>query len=238
MRVIDLNADVGEGFDDLAIFPYVSSVNVACGGHAGDAATMDRTVAEAAERGLAIGAHPSYPDRAGFGRRDLDLPLEEVVRSVREQLDTLATICARRNVHLTHVKPHGALYNRAARDSDLARALAETVRAVDPSLALVGLAGSLSIVAARAAGLRALEEGFADRRYLADGTLVPRSREDAVFTSVELAVAQGLALARGEPFPADDGSPLVLRVDTVCIHSDTPGAAAFARVLSAALNET
>ncbi len=235
MRVIDLNADVGEGFDDLAIFPYVSSVNVACGGHAGDAATMDRTVAEAAERGLAIGAHPSYPDRAGFGRRDLDLPLEDVVKSVSEQLDALAAICARRSVRLAHVKPHGALYNKAARDEELARALAETVRAFDPSLALVGLAGSLSVAAARSAGLRALEEGFADRRYLADGTLVPRSREDAVIDSLELALAQGLALARGEPFPAVDGSPLTIHVDTLCIHSDTPGASAFARALSTAL---
>lgn len=233
--MIDLNADVGEGFDDLAIFPYVSSVNVACGGHAGTAETMERTVAEAARRGLAIGAHPGYPDRAGFGRKDLDLPLEEVVRSVRKQLDTLATICARRDVHLTHVKPHGALYNRAARDAELACALAETVRGLDPALALVGLAGSLSVAAARSAGLRALEEGFADRRYLADGTLVPRNREDAVIDSLELALAQGLALARGRPFPAVDGSLLALRVDTLCIHSDTPGAAAFARVLSAAL---
>lgn len=235
MRVIDLNADVGEGFDDLAIFPYVSSVNVACGGHAGDAATMDRTVAEAAERGLAIGAHPSYPDRAGFGRRDLDLPLEDVVKSVSEQLDALAAICARRNVRLAHVKPHGALYNKAARNEELARALAETVRAFDPSLALVGLAGSLSVAAARSAGLRALEEGFADRRYLADGTLVPRSREDAVIDSLELALAQGLALAHGGPFPAVDGSPLTIHVDTLCLHSDTPGASAFARALSTAL---
>lgn len=234
-RRVDLNADVGEGGADEALVRWVTSMNVACGGHAGDAATMERVVAIAADRGVAIGAHPGYEDRARFGREETGLSPREIEALVLRQSAALAEIVARRGVALGHVKPHGALYNRAARDAAAAAAVARGVARLDRSLRLVGLAGSVSIDAARGEGLETLEEGFADRAYLADGRLAPRDRAGAVHDDPADAARQAVALACGDPVPTLDGAPLSRRVDTICLHGDRPSAVAFAAAVRAAL---
>ena len=235
MHTIDLNGDVGEGFDDLAMLPYLTSLNVACGGHAGDAVSILNTVAAGATRGLAIGAHPSYPDRAGFGRRELDLPPAELERALGEQLSLLAAIARDLGVRLTHVKPHGALYNRAARDPAVARVVARTVAACDPGLTLISLPGSALLVAGREVGLPIAAEGFADRRYCGDGSLAPRGTPGAVLADPHSAAAQAVALARGLPIATTDGVPITLAVATICLHSDSPDAAAIAPAVRRAL---
>jgi UPF0271 protein len=207
---------------------------VACGAHAGDAATIERAVAEAARLGLAVGAHPGYPDREGFGRRALDLPPEELVRSIVAQVSVVAEACARHALRLAHVKPHGALYNRAAVDRELADLVARAVREAGPGLRLVGLAGSALVDAGRAAGLAVAAEAFADRAYRADGTLVPRGEPGALIEDPEEAAARAVAIARGEPLPAV-GGVLALAADTICLHADTPGAARIARAVRRAL---
>ena len=194
---IDLSADVGEGADDLPLFPLVTSISVACGAHAGDLATMERCVAEAARLGVVVGAHPGYPDAAGAGRRAVTISDAELTTTLVEQIEALREICGRHGVPLVHVKPHGALYNQAAVDASLAATIARAVRAVDPALRLVGLAGSALVSAASDAGLRVIAEAFADRRYLADGTLVPRGSTGALITDPIEAAAQALALIPG-----------------------------------------
>jgi UPF0271 protein len=228
---IDLNADVGEGCDDLSLMPHLTSVNVACGGHAGDERTMTDTVLAAARLGLAIGAHPSYPDREHFGRRELAIADDELAASLAEQFTTLARIASSVGARIVHVKPHGALYNRAARDGALARLVARTFAALDPSLRLVGLAGSQSIVAGRAAGLAVAEEAFADRRYAADGSLVSRSLDGAVIRDPGAAAEQGAAIVLDGSVTASSGERVRVRADTLCIHGDTEGAAAIARAV-------
>lgn len=231
-RPIDFNADLGEDCgDDAGVIPWISSASIACGGHAGDARTMAATVRLCLAQGVAIGAHPSYPDRAGFGRRPLDMPLDELLQSIREQVEAIAEIAARAGTRLAHVKPHGALYNRSAVDPELAAAIAQVVRAIDPGLRLYGLAGSISLSAARAAGLIAVAEAFADRRYRPDGTLVPRSETHAVIDDPGLAAAQVLSLLQSGAIAADDGTRLPLVADTICLHGDRPDAAAFAQGL-------
>jgi UPF0271 protein len=227
---LDLNADLGEGLDDAAILPFLTSANVACGLHAGGPAVMDRTVALALERGVRVGAHPGYPDRENFGRTDLQLPLEEVRSLVLYQVGALEGFARAHGGRLSHVKAHGALYNRAARDPALARAVAEAVRAFSSDLVLVGLAGSAQLDAARAAGLRPAGEAFADRRYLPSGDLVPRSQPGAVLHDPEEAAAQALSIARGFVI-ASDGSRLAISAQTLCLHGDTPGAPELARVV-------
>jgi 5-oxoprolinase (ATP-hydrolysing) subunit A len=232
---IDLNADVGEGGDDRSLMPYLTSVNVACGGHCGDARTMAETVEAAASFGLAIGAHPSYPDREHFGRRDLALPPAELAASLAAQIDALARVAAARGARLAHVKPHGALYNRAARDGRLAELVAGAVVAVDRSLRLVGLAGSRLLDAARAAGLEVAAEAFADRRYAPDGSLASRALPEAVVSDPDAAAAQALSIVRDHRVAALDGTDLELQADTLCIHGDTPGAPSIARAVRARL---
>jgi UPF0271 protein len=233
MRV-DLNADVGEGgLEDAELLRHVTSVSIACGGHAGDVATMRRTVQLAAEHGVAVGAHPGFNDRAGFGRRELQLPIIEIESLVRVQIEALAAVTAAAGMHLQHVKPHGALYNMAARDELLAAAIARTVKAVDPHLILLGLAGSALISAARTAGLRVAGEGFADRRYLPDGSLMPRDQSGAVIHDPSEVVAQAQRLI-GEPEGARPDGRL-WRVDSICVHGDTPGAASLAALLRSSL---
>ena len=220
MRWIDLNADLGEGAGtEAAMMPWISSVNIACGGHAGDAGTMRAAAELAAAHAVRVGAHPGYADRAGLGRRELGLPPAEIGVAVEEQVRALVAVVGR----LTHVKPHGALYNRAAREAGVARAVAEAVARVDGRLELVGLAGSELLVAGRAAGLRVRAEGFADRAYRSDGMLVPRGEAGAVLKTAEAAAAQGLAVARSG------------RVDTLCLHGDGVEAVAMARALHEAL---
>lgn len=241
---IDLNADVGEGATpleelvELALVDLVSSVNVACGAHAGDRGAMRRLVAVAAARGLNIGAHPSYPDPVNRGRRPMTLPAEDIRRLVREQVAALAAIATERGAQLVHVKPHGALYNQGATDPEIARAIARGVRDVDASLRLVGLYGSRLTEAGLAAGLPVWSETFVDRAYRPDGTLVPRQEAGAVHTDAALAVTQALtALLTGFVRAADGVTRVAVRPDTLCIHGDTPGAVAMVRQLRAALAE-
>jgi UPF0271 protein len=228
---IDLNADLGEGMDDEAILPFLTSANVACGMHAGGPAMMERTVALSLARGVQVGAHPGYADRANFGRLDVDLSLDEVESLVLYQIGALDAFVRARGGRLFHVKAHGALYNRAAKDAGLARAIASAVRRFSPELVLVGLAGSRLIEAAREAGLPAAGEAFADRRYQPDGSLVPRSKPGAVLEDPAEAAEQALLLAREGAVIASDGSRLRIRAQTLCLHGDTPGATKIARAV-------
>jgi 5-oxoprolinase (ATP-hydrolysing) subunit A len=228
---VDLNADVGEGYgvwrlgDDEALLDLVTSANVACGFHAGDPSTIERTVAAAAARRVVIGAQVSYPDLAGFGRRAMDIPADELRACVLYQLGALeafARSCADR---IRYVKPHGALYHRTAHDRDQARAVVDAVRRYDPSLAVLTMPGSTLSDLAAEAGLTVVAEGYVDRAYADEDTLVPRSIPGALLTDPAAAAAQALALA---------GSG---RVASLCVHSDTPGALDIARAVRAALAE-
>jgi UPF0271 protein len=240
MRV-DLNADVGESLgpwpmgDDEALIPLVTSVNVACGAHAGDPLTIERTVRLAAAHGVAVGAHPGYPDLVGFGRRDLDMDPAELEASIVYQVGAVAAFAADAGVPLRHVKPHGALYNAAARDPALAAVVARAVRRVSPALVLVGLAGSRLVAAGRDAGLRVAEEAFADRAYEADGSLRSRRLEGAVHADPVVVAAQAVSIARDGRVSSFDGRAVDVRADTICLHGDSPGAAAFARAVREAL---
>jgi 5-oxoprolinase (ATP-hydrolysing) subunit A len=222
---IDLNADLGEGMDDAAILPYLTSANVACGQHAGSPELMDQTVRLALENGVHIGAHPGYADRENFGRTNLQLTETALKALVLYQIGALDGIARARGAKLVHVKAHGALYNQAAKDAKLARAFAEAVKTYDPSLVLVGLAGGAQLEAAKAVGLRTAGEAFADRLYADDGSLVPRSQPGAVLHDPKSAAAQAVRLARSG------------RAQTICLHGDTPGAAAIARSVRAALEQ-
>lgn len=232
---IDLNADVGEGLpDDDAILACVTSANVACGAHAGDPATIERTIALARRHGVAVGAHPGYPDRAGFGRHELGLAPSAIRTLVADQVALLAAAARDAGVPLRHVKAHGALYNRAAREAAVAEAVAAAVAGISRELVLVALAGSLAVDAGRAAGLTVAEEAFADRAYEPDGSLRSRSLPGAVLDEPMAAAAQALAISRGG-VPLADGSMRSLHADTICVHGDLPGAAARAAAVREAL---
>jgi UPF0271 protein len=228
---IDLNADLGEGMDDAAILPFVTSANVACGAHAGSPEIMDRTVALALERGVRVGAHPGYADRDNFGRRELQLADDELRALVLNQIAALDGIVKARGARMTHVKAHGALYNQAARDARLARCIAQAVATHDSSLVLVGLAGSVQLDEARRAGLAAAGEAFADRRYLADGSLMPRSQAGSVLHDPLEAAEQALRIVRDREVIASGGSRVNVDAQTLCMHGDTPGAVAIARAV-------
>ncbi len=240
---IDLNADVGESFGpwrmgaDEELVPLVTSVNVACGAHAGDPLTIERTIRLAVEHGVAIGAHPGYPDLEGFGRRELDMTPDELAASLVFQVGAVAAFATAAGTGLQHVKAHGALYNRAARDPSVAEIVARAVARVAPEARLVGLAGSALLDAGRAAGLRVAAEGFADRAYEPDGSLRSRRLDGAVHASPALAAAQAVSIARDGLVRAWDGSMVRVEADTICIHGDTPGAAAYARLVRSALEE-
>lgn len=225
-RAIDLSSDLGEGMTtDAEVMASITSANVACGGHAGDAETMARTLALAVERGVAVGAHPSYPDREHFGRVALELPDEVLRVALLSQLQALREAAHAHRVPVRHVKAHGALYNRSERDEHLADVLASTVAEFDARLALVCTPGSAMARRAPAHGLRVLAEGFCDRAYEPDGTLRPRSRPGALITDPWAAAQQALALAqRGD-------------VDTLCVHGDTPGAPEIARRVRTVLED-
>jgi len=234
--LIELNADIGEGFDDAALLPYVDRVSIACGGHAGDVMSMAAALRQAAAHGVAVGAHPAYPDRVGFGRRALPAGAADIRAWVSGQTEALAEVAQREGLRLAHVKPHGALYNVAAVDAGVAAAIAEAVRAFDPELILVGLAHSCLTEAGRAAGLRVLGEAFADRRYLSVDTLVSRETKGALICEPAAAAAQAAALAGGQGVRSLDGRILAVTADTICLHGDTPGAMNIARAVHAALN--
>jgi UPF0271 protein len=226
---IDLNADLGEGAgSDEALLGLVSSANIACGWHAGDAKTMRQCVRWAIEHGVAIGAHPSFPDRENFGRSTMHLPPDEIVSNVLYQVGALAAIVKAEGGTLAHVKAHGQLYNQAVKEPELADALCEAVRRFDPSLKFFGLAGSNMIDAARRAGLTPVEEVFADRGYMPDGSLVPRSQPGALIESEEQSIAQTLSLVRDHRVTAIDGSTVAVNAQTVCLHGDGAHALAFA----------
>lgn len=241
---IDLNADVGEGLgpwpmgDDAALIPLVTSVNVACGFHAGDPLTIRRTVRFALDAGCAVGAHPGYPDLVGFGRRAMDLAADELEAAVLYQVAALAGIVQAEGGRLVHVKPHGALYNRAAVDLTVAGAVARAVAAAGQNIRLVGPPGSALLAAGAAAGLPCLAEGFADRAYEADGRLRSRRLPNALLDDPARAGAQAVSIARDGRVITVDGSVIALAAATLCVHGDTPGAvtiaAAVRRDLSAA----
>ncbi|MFL5369694.1 MAG: 5-oxoprolinase subunit PxpA [Myxococcales bacterium] len=231
MNSIDLNADVGEGMDDGAILPFLTSVNVACGLHAGGPEIMDRTVTLALERGLCVGAHPGYDDRANFGRVAVELSPAAAASLVLFQIGALEVFVRAHGGRLVHVKAHGALYNRAARDPVLARAVCEGVRKARADLVVVGLAGSRLIDAAIASGLPTAREAFADRRYLADGSLMPRKEKGSVLTDPDEAAEQALHIARDGYVITSTGTRLDVEAQTLCLHGDTPGAPLIARAV-------
>ncbi|MEJ8848915.1 5-oxoprolinase subunit PxpA [Variovorax rhizosphaerae] len=227
---IDLNADLGEGCEnDEALMALVSSANIACGWHAGDAMTMRQCVRWALKNGVAIGAHPSFPDRENFGRSEMSLPADEIIAGTLYQIGALAAIVKAEGGALAHVKPHGALYNQAAKDPVLADALCEAVRRFDPSLRFFGLAGSGMITAARRAGLQPVEEVFADRSYNADGSLVSRKLPGALIEDDAQAIAQAISLVRDHRVRAIDGSSVAVNAQTVCLHGDGAHALQFAK---------
>lgn len=235
MPTIDLNCDLGEGAGhDGELMPLVTSANIACGAHAGNRETMAAAVALAAAHGVAIGAHPGFPDRENFGRIERATTPAEVNRIVQAQIEQLAAIAG---PALRHVKLHGALYNQVARDAGLAGPLAEELARTWPRLVVFALAGSALAAAARARGLRVAEEVFADRTYRRDGTLTPRSLPGAMITDPGLAVAQVLRMVREGRVRATDGTDVAVRADTVCVHGDGAHAVVFARRLNAALRE-
>lgn len=252
MPVIDLNADLAEGDairrvgDDAAMLEVVTTANIACGGHAGDPTTMRRACAEAVRRGVAITAHVAYPDRDGFGRRFLDIAPEELTDQVIAQMGALIAIAAVEGARVAGVKPHGALYNAIAHHAAQAEAVVAALTQLnaalthpragdDDRLALVAAPGTVVVGHARAAGLRVLLEGFADRAYLPDGTLMPRREPGAVLTDPAAVRAQALQIATTRQVTAVDGTLIDLPVDTLCLHGDTPGAVALAREVRAAL---
>ncbi len=219
---------------DEALIPLVSSVNIACGAHAGDPATILRTAALAAKHRVAIGAHPGYPDLIGFGRRDLEMTAADLRASVIVQVGAVQAAARVAGTVIRHVKPHGALYNRSARDAAVAATIAAAVREVGPALTLVGLAGSASIAAARTARLAVADEAFADRRYEADGTLRSRLLAGALLEPDD-AAEQAVSIARDGTVTTADGTTIAVHADTICIHGDGPGALDTARAVVAAL---
>ena len=236
MTQLDFNCDLGEGCgNDAAIVPLVSSASIACGGHAGDAASMRDTVALCLRHDVAIGAHPSFEDRAHFGRRELAIDGDAISTLVKRQVAALASVCADLGTRLNHVKPHGALYNVAARDRAVADAIATAVRELDPSLILFGLSGSCLTDAGRAQGLQVAHEVFAERAYDADGRLAPRGSPGAVIEDLDASLAQVRLLLRDGVVTARDGSIVPLHADTLCLHGDRSDAVAFAAALRKAL---
>jgi UPF0271 protein len=238
---IDLNCDMGEFAAAVAdgtqeeLMRSLTSVNIACGGHAGDAQTMRATIGQALRRGVAIGAHPGYADRENFGRVELRRSAEEVAESVYEQVRALASIAEECGARVGHVKPHGALYNQAARDPQLARAIARGVARWNRKVVMVGLAGSLMLEVFREAGFLVAAEAFADRRYEADGSLRPRRFADALIRAPEEAAQQVLRIVEQESVVASDGTEVTIAAQTICIHGDTPGAVEIAARVAEAL---
>lgn len=240
-RTIDLNSDLGESFgawrmgNDAALLAIVSSANIACGFHGGDPDIMRGTVAMAVEHDVAIGAHVSLPDLQGFGRREMAVTPNEAYALTLYQIGALHGFAQAAGTRLRHVKPHGALYNMAARDPKLAASIARAVRDFDPALRLFGLANSALIDAGKAMSLPVAAEAFVDRRYRADGSLQPRREPDAVIQESDEAIAQAMGMAREGRVRAVDGSMVALQADTLCVHGDGNHAVDFARELRAAL---
>jgi UPF0271 protein len=240
---LDLNSDLGEGYgrwvlgDDAAMLEVVTSANVACGFHAGDPATIERTVGTAVERGVAVGAQVSYPDLAGFGRREIDVAPADLTADVLYQLGALEAFAKAAGSRVRYVKPHGALYNRIARDPVQAAAVVEAIRRYDPALPLLTLPGSAAMEAAREAGVPTVAEGFADRAYTGEGRLVSRREPGAVLHDPERVAARAVVMATEGRVETIDGGQVEVEVRSLCVHGDTPGAVDLARAVRAALEE-
>ena len=241
MRAVDLNSDLVESFGaytigmDSAVLRHISSANVACGWHAGDPEVMERTVRAAVASGTAVGAHPGYPDLLGFGRRNMALSPSEARTAVMYQVGALQAFLRANGAKLQHVKPHGALYNTAAKDMALALAICEGVRAVAPDAIILGLAGSCLLKAAQQLGLRWASEVFADRAYQADGSLVPRSQPGAVITDPDCAIRRAVRMVKEGVVTTADGTELPILAHSICVHGDNPAAVAFVEAIHAAL---
>lgn len=241
MKTIDLNSDLGESYgawrmgDDAAMLDIVSSANVACGFHAGDPAGILRTLKAAAQRGVTVGAHVSYPDLAGFGRRDMDIAPADLTADVIYQVGALKGLAAAGGTSVRYVKPHGALYNRIAVDAVQGAAVIEAIKAVDPSLMLMGLAGAPILEQARAAGLAVVAEAYADRAYTPAGHLVPRREPGAVLHDATQVAARMARLAADGVIEAIDGRVIRIEAQSICVHGDSPGAVAIARAVRARL---
>src|SRR5476649_1927917 len=239
---IDINSDVGESFGaytigrDAALMRSITSANVAAGFHAGDPSVLRETIRLAKAHGVAVGAHPGFPDLVGFGRRELNVTPQEAEDLVLYQIAAVAGVAAAEGVKIQHVKPHGALFNMAVRNAELASAIARAVDAFDKTLILFGLPDSEILAAGRAAGLRVAAEVFADRAYEADGSLVSRNTPGAVIHDADAVVSRAVRMVRERRVDAIDGAPVTLVADTICIHSDTPGADDLAIRLRAALD--
>lgn len=235
---IDLNCDMGEGFPfDATIMPFISSANIACGAHAGNYGTMQQTVALALKHGVAIGAHPGYADPENFGRKELNLKASDITSLVASQINLMQEVCSAAGAKLRHVKPHGALYNQAARDRSVADAISLAVQQTDPDLLLYGLAGSCSFESATAHGLRFAHEVFADRTYTPEGLLTPRSNPQAMVSSAAAAIEQVLSMILEKKVTATNGEKIQIQADTICIHGDGEHAALFARQIHMTLVE-
>lgn len=229
---IDLNCDMGEGMpNDAALMPYISSANIACGFHAGDEHTMKSTVKLCKDFGVRIGAHPSFPDRANFGRTMMEMSPEEIYKMVREQIQVLHKHASAQGEKIHHVKPHGALYNASAKDPAIAKAIAQAVFDEDPNALLLGLSGSYSLAAAEALRLKTAHEVFGDRAYQADGSLVPRNQAHACLDQTEEVIHQVKRMVQKGEVQAISGEIIPLRIDTICLHGDGPHALAFAQVI-------
>jgi len=241
MAKVDLNADLGESFGaytigmDSEVLRYITSANVACGYHAGDAVVMNKTVALAKERGVAVGAHPGFPDLQGFGRRNLAVTPAEAYAYTVYQVGALAVLAKAQGVALQHVKPHGAFYNMAAKDAALAEAICRGVKEVDETLILLGLAGSEHIRAAEKVGLRAASEVFADRGYMEDGTLVPRSMEGAMIRDRAVAIERTVRMVKEGVVQTLSGKTIAIKADSICVHGDNPDAIGFVKDIREAL---
>jgi UPF0271 protein len=240
---VDLNADIGEsssvdtaGPDEL-LLRTITSGNIACGEHAGTPSVMRHTVRMALGAGVSIGAHPSFPDRDGFGRREMSIDPGEIVDIVQSQIERLRAIANAEGAFLRHVKPHGALYNMSAKRADIAEAVAAAVASIDRGLLLVGLPGSELLSAGERCGLRVAAEGFADRSYEADGSLTPRHLSDAVISDAGRVAERAMQMVRDGNVVARDGTLLKLRIDTICVHGDTPDAATLARAVRIGLEQ-
>jgi len=241
---VDLNADLGEGFGsssllhDTALLELVSSANIACGFHAGDAQTMRDTVRAAKERGVSIGAHPSYPDVPGFGRRELGLPAKQIEYHVEYQLRSMLDVCAAESARMSYVKPHGALYNRAVWDEGVAAAIVDAMLRVDTGLTLLGLPKSRMAAAAERHHMRFAAEAFVDRAYNADGTLVKRSEPDAVIHDVNVAIVRAVDLFKADSVRTRDGTEIRIYADSLCVHGDNPDSLKILRAVRRRLEES
>ena len=242
MLKVDLNCDLGESFGnytlglDGEVIKFVSSANVACGFHASDPLVMQKTVKMAKAAGVAVGAHPGYPDLVGFGRRNLNVQPAELKAMVQYQIGALKAFCQAEKIGLQHVKPHGAMYNMAAKDEKLALAIAEGIAEIDPSLILLGLSGSEMLKAAEKLGLKAKKEVFADRAYEEDGTLVARTKPGAMILNEDEAIERVLGMIKFGKVKAVTGREIGIEADSVCVHGDSPKALEFVKKINAALS--